>query len=170
MGITVQQDPSALKAAVQFQINAEFQNVRLLECSAETPAGTLTHDSEMSIALKMETSVLHVGDGTARFGVKLLAEGIPKQDSENKAFVFRISCTHELVYRLNPKYVPKDEEITAFREGNALFQCWPYSRETIHNLAMRMDVFISPLPFLRVLPKAAKNRSETKAARKKKAR
>jgi hypothetical protein len=167
MGIVIQQDAAALNAAFRFQTNAEFQNVKLVECSAETSAEGSGVSDEISIGLKMETKVLNAGDGAARFVVKITAEGMLKQAAQDASSVFHISCAHELLYRLNPKYVPKEDEVAAFREGNALFQCWPYSREMIHNLAMRMDVFISPLPFLRIVPKSPEPEREARPVRKK---
>jgi hypothetical protein len=73
----------------------------------------------------------------------------------NKAQVFAVECVYELCYRLKGGYKPEENEIEAFKSGNAIFNCWPYFREFFQNLAARMGQAPPPLPLLRVVPKPA---------------
>lgn len=155
MGVILQQDETALKAAVRFQVNVELENIKLIECTAEALRDAPEDDADLRVCLNIETKVVSIGKGVARFAVKITAEGTPKETSDDASALFRIVCGHQLSYRINPAYSPKEEEIAAFREGNTVFHCWPYSREVIQNLAMRMELSISPLPALRVVPKVS---------------
>jgi len=71
----------------------------------------------------------------------------------NKTKVFSVECAYELCYGLEEGYRPEGNEIEAFKNGNAIFNCWPYFREFFQNLTSRMDQAPPPLPFLRVAPR-----------------
>ena len=73
----------------------------------------------------------------------------------NKAPVFSVECVYELCYRLKEDYKPQADEIEAFKNGNAVFNCWPYFREFFQNLTARMGQTPPPLPLLRIVPKPA---------------
>jgi len=66
---------------------------------------------------------------------------------------------------MNFKVIPA-ESIAAFKDGILssilqFFNCWPHAKEFVNNLAWRMDLHVSALPFLRLIPKL---NSETKSS------
>jgi hypothetical protein len=67
-----------------------------------------------------------------------------------------VECAFDLDYELADKsFQPSPESVTAFKDGNAVFNCWPYTREFVHNMAARMGLELPPLPLLRIVPKQA---------------
>jgi hypothetical protein len=68
--------------------------------------------------------------------------------------LFSIECAFDLDYEINDKdFEPLPESISAFKDGNAIFNCWPYARELVSSLTSRMDLQVPALPFLRMAPK-----------------
>jgi hypothetical protein len=58
--------------------------------------------------------------------------------------------------------VPPQQELDAFKAGNAIFHCWPYTRELVQSMTMRMGLAIPPLPFLRLAPKPEPKKAAVK--------
>jgi hypothetical protein len=154
MGFTIQQEQTKVRAARRFQVNAELRDVRLLDCSASIVETRAESEGRMLLGFRLETSVLSSAEGCARLGVKIAVHGDPKE-GEGKAEkpLFEVACRYALEYALKEGYTPSQEELNAFKAGNAVFQCWPYSRELVQNLTMRMGLQLPPLPFLRLAAK-----------------
>jgi hypothetical protein len=56
-------------------------------------------------------------------------------------------------YQLRPGFAPTAEQINAFKDGNAIFNCWPYCRQYVQEMIQRMGYPPLTLPFLRVVTK-----------------
>ena len=156
MGFTIQQDQAKVKAACRFQMNAELTELHLLDCSAAITETSGQPESQLRLSLQFEPSILGAEQGNARFAVRIKIFGDPK-DAELQAdkHLLEVACQFALGYALKPGYTPSQADLDAFKEGNAIFHCWPFFRELVQNLAMRMGLQISPLPLLRLAPKAA---------------
>lgn len=154
MGFTIQQERAKVKAAHRFQIHADLRDVQLLDCSASIAETRAESEGQLLLGLRLETTVLSSVQGCARFAVRIVVHGDPK-DGEGKPeqHLFEVACRYALQYALKADYTPSQEELGAFKEGNAVFQCWPYSRELVQNLTTRMGLQMPPMPFLRLAPK-----------------
>jgi hypothetical protein len=68
--------------------------------------------------------------------------------------LFSIECAFDLDYEIQGgTFEPTPQSIAAFKDGNAIFNAWPYARELVNSLTSRMDLHAPPLPFLRIVPK-----------------
>jgi hypothetical protein len=154
MGFTIEQGKDEVQAAHRFQVSAELQDIQLLDCAASVSDADAAPEGQLSLGLKMATEVLNVSGDDARFSVRIAIVGDPTGVAvERESHRFQVSCRYALEYKLRPGYAPSPEEIDAFKSGNAIFHCWPYSRELIHNLTAKMGLPVPPLPFLRLAPK-----------------
>jgi hypothetical protein len=138
------------KAAQSLQTHCDLDRIALLRCSiSRVPVGTqlsepYTLSTSNSSTAKLIDDVLTV---EAFFNSTAV--------DANKAQVFTVECVYELCYRLKEGYKPQQSEIEAFKNGNAIFNCWPYFREFFQNVTARMGQAPPPLPLLRVVPKPA---------------
>jgi hypothetical protein len=165
MGFTITQGKDEVQAAHRFQINTELRGVQLLECSASTSEGQAQLLDRLCLGLKMEPSVLAVSEEEARIGVGITVFGDPEEAAEDaQQHLFEVVCRYALIYRLDEGYAPAQEQLDAFKDGNAVFHCWPYARELVQNLTMRMGLPIPPLPFLRLAPKPEPKKSTAKVS------
>lgn len=74
--------------------------------------------------------------------------------SEPPALLFGVECAFDVDYEIEDKsFQPSAESITAFKDGNAIFNCWPYARELVQNITSRMELHPPPIPLLRLIPK-----------------
>lgn len=154
MGFMIQQDEVKVKAARQFQIHADLRDVQLLDCSASVPETRAELEGQLLLGLRLETSVLSSVQGCARIAVRIIVHGDPKEGgSKSEKHIFEVACRYALQYALKEGYTPSQEELDAFKEGNAVFQCWPYSRELVQNLTTRMGLQMPPMPFLSLAPR-----------------
>ena len=167
MGFIIEQDKDAVQAAHRFQVSAMLQDVQLLDCTATISEAKLELEGQLRLGLRMETGIVGHSEENARFWVRISIFGDPADEPEqSELHRFEVACRYALAYGLRPGYNPSPQEMDAFREGNAVFHCWPYSRELVQNMTMRMGLPIPPLPFLRLAPKIAPKKSALKRSAK----
>lgn len=167
MGFTIEQDKDAVQDAHRFQVSAMLQDVQLLDCTATVSEAKLELEGQLRLGLRMETGIVSHSEENARFWVRISIFGDPADEPEqSEHHRFEVACRYALAYGLRPGYNPSPQEMDAFREGNAVFHCWPYSRELVQNMTMRMGLPIPPLPFLRLAPKIAPKKSALKRSAK----
>jgi hypothetical protein len=61
-----------------------------------------------------------------------------------------IAATFIAEYEMAEGFTPSTEDLNAFVNANAVFNCWPYWREYVHSTAARMNLPPLTLPFFRV--------------------
>jgi hypothetical protein len=166
MGFAIEQEKDDVQAARRFQVSAELLEVRLLDCTAAVAESNAQLEGQLLLGLKMETGVLSVSEGNARFSIRITIFGDPINDPDRlEHHRFEVACRYALTYDLRPGYSPSPQELDAFRAGNAVFHCWPYSRELVQNMTARMGLPIPPLPFLRLSAKTAQKTPPKRAAK-----
>lgn len=163
MGFTISQGKDEVQAAHRFQVSAELKDVQLLDCSASSSESTAQLKGQLRLGLKMEPAVLNISEGEARFSVRIIVFGdLADAPADKEAHLFQVVCRYALVYELRAGYIPSQQELDAFKDGNAIFHCWPYTRELVQNLTMRMGLPIPPMPFLRLAPKPEPKKANPK--------
>jgi preprotein translocase subunit SecB len=72
---------------------------------------------------------------------------------------FEVDITYCVIYQASNGINAEKEEKMAFGLTNAIFNSWPYAREHIQNISMKMGLkpFIMPLVKIVDLPKIFKN-------------
>lgn len=147
----IQQELAQLKSAFELQMHAELTSVRLKECRAAGPSDDCDAESGLSLAMRHEVNKLESPSGQLCVDVALHFEANTAGEVARR--LFEIDCTFELNYVLDGGYLPTVDQVNAFKDGNAVFNCWPYAREFVQNLTTRMGLQVPPLPLLRVLPR-----------------
>ncbi len=75
---------------------------------------------------------------------------------EKKGVLVAVACTYAVDYELREGFEPSAKQVKAFKDGNVIFNCWPYFREYLQESVQRMGFPPLTAPFLRVQPKAPK--------------
>ena len=129
MGFTISQSIEEVNAAQRFQVSAELRDMQLLDCAASSSEGETNAQNQLRLGLKMESAVLDTAGQEARFSVRIRIHGdVVDAPTDTNTHVFEISCRYAVAYSLRPGYTPTREELDAFKSGNAIFHCWPYTR------------------------------------------
>jgi hypothetical protein len=72
-----------------------------------------------------------------------------------------VECTWEVDYRLAEGYQPPAEAVKAFKDGNAVFNCWQYFREYVQNTITRINLPPLTVPLLHLAPKPPKKKASS---------
>jgi hypothetical protein len=148
----ISQEQKELKAARELMLKSELKRVRLRRCHVELQGEESNLRVPFGLAESHNAAATLVGvDNTLRIEVAFSFQAFDA--SEGKVSLFSIQCSFDLDYELESGYHPGHEAIDAFKDGNAVFNCWPYARECVQSLAGRMALRPPPLPLLRIVPK-----------------
>ncbi len=146
---TIAQDQERSKLAYSLQRRANIDLIYLTSISSKCTKKV----QDVTFPLKFWTQ--HESDPAILSGQRLTA---PVQfrfrvaDDQNLEII-SLECVLQADYELNEGYQPTVEEIEAFTESNAVFNCWPYFRELAQNTLTRMNYPPLAIPFLRLVPK-----------------
>jgi hypothetical protein len=151
MAIHIEQDKTQAQLAFALQSHADISTIRLVESKTlcKLPPEDVTFPLVMNLRHQPEDAVVSGRTLTIpiKFGFKAITE-----DDKTEALV--ITCRIAVYYELTEGYEPSPEQIEAFRQGNAVFNCWSYFREYVQNSVARMNYPPVTIPFLRMVPKA----------------
>jgi len=148
----ISQEQKEINAARELVSKSELKRVRLHRCHAELQGEENGLTPPFGLAQSHNTAAVLV-DNVLRIEVAFNFQGF--DGSEGKVSLFSIQCSFDVDYEVEAGYHPDQEAIDAFKDGNAVFNCWPYARECVQNLASRMALsHPPPLPLLRMVPKA----------------
>lgn len=75
-----------------------------------------------------------------------------------------ITATFVAEYEMADGLRPSTQDLKAFVNANAVFNCWPYWREYVHSTAARMNLPPLTLPFFRVRTSQPLQQTHRKAA------
>jgi hypothetical protein len=151
MSIILEQSTEQLSKSASVNSRIELQSIKLSRCQIiGIPKGECP---KLPIKLTVTFSSSYAGTQAGVLSVGLDFRLDAKDSSETEKGVLDLSCTFEANYELLQSYEPAQDEIEAFAGGNAVFNCWPYFREIVQNLTLRMGLAIPPVPFLRVQTK-----------------
>jgi preprotein translocase subunit SecB len=154
---TILQSEEKTHLAVSVHRNAEIKSIRLTRerAMSDRPDDALKEALELSIDVK--SRYIERTKGSLTFEVDLRVAATPKDKIKSKN-AFSVECTFEADYELRPGFNPTLEQIKAFKDGNAIFNCWPYCRQHVQDTITRMGFPPPVLPFLRVLTGRRKTR------------
>jgi hypothetical protein len=83
-----------------------------------------------------------------------------KPDDKKPEPVVLVECAYEVDYILREGFAITSEHVQAFKDGNVIFNAWPYFREYLQNTLQRMGLPPLTAPFLRLQPKPEPRKRE----------
>ena len=157
--ITIEQTAAQARLAFELHTHAEIQSVRLQKARLVSRAQLEALSGPIALRLSRKARQVEAPPGLLRLendfrveGKRELASPRNEPGKYGQPFVL-VECTLEADYRLAEGYQPSPETVRAFKDGNAIFNCWPYFREFVQNAVTRMNLPPLTLPLLRLLPK-----------------
>jgi hypothetical protein len=147
----ISQSAAEIKAGHILQSKSELESICLGKCDA-TAMNATTSLVRPFLAKISHSSVTELDK--ERLVVSVTFDCQIYDSTANPVTFCHITCTFTLNYRFVDKsYEATEESLNAFKDGNAVFNCWPYVREFIQNTTARMNLDPPPLPLLRIVPK-----------------
>lgn len=138
--------PNKMKLAAQVARRVQIKSVDLVELNCRNNVSDI---SEVKLAVAIETntsSVYDAGEGILAVNANcVMSAGLRVAEP-----AIRIAATFALVYQLPMSDEYTQDHYDAFGEINGLFNLWPYWRELVQNVTMRMGLPPLTLPVMRV--------------------
>jgi preprotein translocase subunit SecB len=148
--------------AITVHQNAEIDEVRLARAKAAADRPGTALKSPIVISMDVRAKDVEGPPGNLLVEVSFRLSGSRKEDQPKTRAVVCIECTFEASYQLHPEFTPTPEQVKAFKDGNAIFNCWPYCRQYVQETIQRLGYPPLMLPFLRVQTKQRQNRKSSK--------
>ncbi|MCL4784814.1 MAG: hypothetical protein KJZ70_17405 [Bryobacterales bacterium] len=167
--ITIAQSAAESKLAFEIHRNAQLESVRLakVECHSRNPT-ELVHQS-VTVDFKFRAERQDAPPNILRLLVSFQVTAMAEQSTGREAaerqgpnkrrsrtdgeIPLLVEASFETDYSLRHGYVPPDEAVCAFKDGNAIFNVWPYFRELLQSVTTRMGHPALTAPFLKLHPK-----------------
>ena len=136
----------------------EIEDVRLVEANVATkvrsPSGAGAVD--LLVNRTAEISEHQEENGTFFVVATMRAQLVPEQAAEEP--LVSIETKFELQYRLPEGFHVDSQTLTAFAETNGIYNAWPYWREFVQSMFVRMGLPPLALPLLRAREMMGKTR------------
>ena len=150
----ISQKPEEIRDALALLSKCELKRVALRECHASAEA-TKEAKGPFSLRVSHNSTANAILDGILRIEVRFQIESYDAADPPS--IIFNFQCSFALDYELEDRSLPPSAEaIAAFKDGNAVFNCWSYVREFFQSIASRMGLAPPPLPLLKIVPQVQK--------------
>ena len=155
----IQQTAEQATLAFELQTRAEIKSIRLLK--SRVASHRLLRPPQGPVVLRIAHKARQAEGpaGILRLEVDFRVTGVEEQSgvtaqaAKAREPLLVVDCTWVLDYQLASGYRPSAEAVKAFKDGNAVFHCWPYFREYLQSTVSRMNLPPLTLPLLRLMPK-----------------
>jgi hypothetical protein len=174
--ITIEQNQDQTKLAFEVNQHAAIHRIRLARAKlashlTEAPKSPVTVMFNFkSKSLSAPTNVLRLEISFRMAGVEEKEDGkgdrgTPEKEPGDKRPepLVLVECAYEVDYSLSEDFPITPEHVKAFKDGNAIFNTWPYFREYLQNNLQRMGLPPLTAPFLRLQPKPKPRKREKTA-------
>ncbi|MCC6262080.1 MAG: hypothetical protein IT169_00765 [Bryobacterales bacterium] len=164
--LTIEQSAAEAQAAFELHRNAQMVSVRLAHANLQAVPPSEVDAELVTLKFAFRAERRMAPPGMLRILVSYLVTAIPtrsapatsprksKQRKEDGAPIdapsLDVEASFEVDYRLRGEYVPGDASVDAFANGNAIFNVWPYFREFLQNMTVRMGHPPLTAPFLKL--------------------
>ncbi|MGD0013177.1 MAG: hypothetical protein ABSD56_01945 [Bryobacteraceae bacterium] len=160
--ITIEQTQEEMALAFEVQRNAAICAVRLSRSKMASQPVDEVLRGPVVITVTVKSRTVEAPKGKLRVEVdfriagEMVAQPAESKKPAQRETVISLECTYAVDYELREGFEPSAELVKAFKDGNVIFNCWPYFREYLQESVQRMGLPPLTVPFLRVQPKPPK--------------
>src|SRR5580704_12731230 len=127
----ISQEQKEIDAAIELVSKSQLARVRLRRCNADLQGEEDRLQAPFGLAHSFNTTA-NLIESLLRIEVSFNFQSF--DSSDGKISLFAISCSFDLDYEISHGYHPDQMAINAFKDGNAVFNCWPYARECVQSI------------------------------------
>lgn len=163
--ITIEQTREEMGLAFEVHRNADMSSIRLSRSKMACQVPEEASSGSIAVDFAIKSQRVPAPKGMLRMEVDFRMAGEPKSEPATKrgakrAPVVSVGCVYLVDYQLKEGFDPSPRQVKAFKDGNVIFNCWPYFREHLQESIQRMGFPPLTAPFLRVQPKPSKASAE----------
>ncbi len=174
--IVIEQSPDETRLAFEVNQNAAISRIRLARAKLASRAVEDGPTSPISVAFHFKSKSIVAPSDVLRLEIAFRMAGTEKpkdskkeipdktRDSRKSGPAVLVECAYEVDYLLRDGFAITPAHVKAFKDGNAIFNAWPFFREYLQNNLLRMGLPPLTAPFLRLQPKP-RPRKQTESPR-----
>lgn len=159
--LLIEQDAEDAKLAFGVHQNSSLRQIRLVRAKMTSTLRPESADDPLEIAFQHKSKQVDSPPRCFRVSVVFKMNGKREGD---EAVPVSVECDFEADYELADGFTLSPEAARAFKDGNAVFNMWPYFREYLQSSLQRMGLPVLTAPFLRLQPKAKRTEKTREAA------
>ena len=170
--IIIEQNQDETKLAFEVNQSAAINRIRLARAKVASQAMEEGPKAPISVNFNFKSKPMASPPNVLRLEIAFRMAGIEepgegtegtpakKPDDKKPETVVLVECAYEVDYVLREGFEITPEHVKAFKDGNAIFNVWPYFREYLQNNLQRMGLPPLTAPFLRLQPKPKPRKRE----------
>ena len=164
--IVIEQDQGDTKLAFEVHQNAAIDRIRLARATVESQAIGEGSGAPIAVMFDFDSRSLNAPPNILRIEIEFRMAGVEevegaakdkpskkRKEATKREALVRVECDYEVDYALREGFDLTPQHVKAFKDGNAIFNAWPYFREYLQNNLQRMGLPPLTAPFLRLQPK-----------------
>lgn len=170
--MVIEQTQEETKLAFAVHQNAAINRIRLARAKVASQAIDEPSKTPIAVTFSFKSKPMNGPPNVLRLEIAFRMAGIREQeecekdvpekkpDDKKPEPVVLVECAYEVDYALRDGFEISSEHVKAFKDGNAIFNAWPYFREYLQNNLQRMGLPPLTAPFLRLQPKPQPRKRE----------
>lgn len=163
--IIIYQNEDETKLAFEVNSNAAIGRIRLARAKVASQAMDKGLKSPIAVTFNFKSKPVNSPANVLRLEIAFRMAGVEEKeegktgapernpDEKKPEPVVLVECAYEVDYVLREGFSITPDHVKAFKDGNAIFNAWPYFREYLQNNLQRMGLPPLTAPFLRLQPK-----------------
>lgn len=163
--IVIEQNAAETKLAFEVISNAAIGRIRLARAKVVSQAIDEGVKSPIAVMFNFKSKPVTAPASVMRLEIAFRMTGVeengeaknepPQKKLEEKKPepIVLVECAYEVDYELRDGFSITSEQVKAFKDGNAIFNVWPYFREYLQDSLQKMGLPPLTAPFLRLQPK-----------------
>lgn len=170
--IVVEQSQDETRLAFEVNKNAAINRMRLARAKVTSQSMDEGPKTPIAVVFNFKSKPISAPSNVLRLEIAFRMTGVEekeegkkdtpekKPDDKKPEPVVLVECAYEVDYVLREGFTITSEHVKAFKDGNAIFNAWPYFREYLQNNLQRMGLPPLTAPFLRLQPKPKPRKRE----------
>lgn len=159
--LLIEQEATEAKLAFAVHQHSSLQQIRLVRAKIASALRPENAEEKLQVVFQHKGKQVEAAAPLFRVAVSFKMTG--KRTDDGVAAVV-VECDFEADYEMAEGFALSPEAARAFKDGNAIFNVWPYFREYLQSSLQRMGLPPLTAPFLRLQPKPPKVKLAPKAA------
>lgn len=164
--IIIEQNRDEIKLASEVNQSAAINRIRLARAKVASQVVDDGPTESITVNFNFKSKPLTAPANILRLEIAFDMAGVEeekKPDGKKLGTVVLVECAYEVDYVLRDGFEITPDHVKAFKDGNAIFNAWPYFREYLQNNLERMGLPSLTAPFLRLQPKPTARKREKHA-------
>jgi hypothetical protein len=170
--IVIEQNQDETKLAFEVNQNAAINRIRLARAKVASQSMDEGPKAPIAVMFNFKSKPLTAASNVLRLEIAFRMAGAEekeearkntsqkKPDGKKSESMVLVECAYEVDYALREDFSITPKHVKAFKDGNAIFNTWPYFREYLQNNLQRMGLPPLTAPFLRLQPKPKPRKRE----------